>query len=288
VRPWNYDGGLLQKQLEAVEPTGIGRMKVIDLNCDMGESFGAYRLGQDEAVMQYVSSANIACGWHAGDPLVMDRTVKMAVEHGVGVGAHPGYPDLMGFGRRHMDCSAKEIRSYVVYQVGALMAFCKAHRVRMRHVKPHGTLYLAAADNNAVAGAVAEAVATVDASLLYVTLAGPKGEVMTEVAEKVGVRVMYEAFPDRNYAPDGILVPRRRADATITDPEEVARRALMVAAEGRIRAVDGSYINLKADTICIHGDNVHALENVKRIRELLEAEGLTIRPMGLREECVDA
>jgi len=263
-------------------------MKEIDLNCDMGESFGAYRLGEDEEIMLYVSSANIACGWHAGDPLVMDRTVKMAAERGVGVGAHPGYPDLLGFGRRHMDCTAKEIRSYVMYQVGALMAFCQAHRVKMRHVKPHGTLYLAAADNGTVAGAVAEAVAAVDASLLYVTLAGPKGELMTEVAEKVGVRAMYEAFPDRNYAPDGILVSRRRADATITDPEEVARRALMVAAEGRIRAVDGSYINLKADTICVHGDNVHALENVRMIRKLLESEGITIRPMGLPKERINA
>ena len=192
-------------------------MKKIDLNCDMGESFGAYKLGMDEKVIQYITSANIACGWHAGDPLVMDKTVKMSVEHGVGVGAHPGYPDLLGFGRRNMDCTPDEIRSYVVYQIGALQGVCKIHGTRLRHVKPHGALYLTAVVNEVVARAVAEAIVSVDADLLYVALAGAKGEMMTRIGKDVGLKVVYEAFPDRAYTPEGNLVSRREPGAVIQD-----------------------------------------------------------------------
>jgi UPF0271 protein len=255
-------------------------MQTIDLNCDMGESFGAYVLGRDEDVIKHISSANIACGWHAGDALVMNRSVQLAAAHSVGVGAHPSYPDLLGFGRRNMDCTADEIRNYVVYQIGALNAFCAANGVKMRHVKPHGNLYLTAVENEAVATAVAEAIVSVDPSLMYVALAGAKGELMTKVGEKLGLKVLYEAFPDRAYTPDGTLASRRVPGALISDPNEVADRALKMAKEGKVIATDGSEIDLHVHTLCVHGDNPTAIDLVKRIRDLLESHGVPVKPMG--------
>jgi UPF0271 protein len=255
-------------------------MQTIDLNCDMGESFGAYVLGRDEDVIKHISSANIACGWHAGDALVMNKSVQLAAAHGVGVGAHPSYPDLLGFGRRNMDCTADEIRNYVVYQIGALNAFCAANGVKMRHVKPHGNLYLTAVENEAVATAVAEAIVSVDPSLMYVALAGAKGELMTKVGEKLGLKVLYEAFPDRAYTPDGTLASRRVPGALISDPNEVADRALKMAKEGKVIATDGSEIDLHVHTLCVHGDNPTAIDLVKRIRDLLESQGVAVKPMG--------
>jgi UPF0271 protein len=252
----------------------------IDLNCDMGESFGAYKLGLDEEVIKYITSANIACGWHAGDPMVMDKTVKMAVEHGVGIGVHPGYPDLLGFGRRNMDCLPEEIRNYLIYQTGALQAFCAAHRAKLRHVKPHGNLYLTAVENELVARAVAEAIVSVDPKLLYVALAGGKGELMTRVGQEVGLKVVYEAFPDRAYTSDGNLVSRRQPGSVIKDPDEVAERALKMAKEGKVVAVDGTEIPLAAQTLCVHGDTPGAVNLVKSVREKLEAEGVQVKPMG--------
>ena len=256
-------------------------MLEIDLNCDMGESFGAYALGLDEEVIKYISSANIACGYHAGDPAVMNRTVRLAAEHGVGIGAHPGYPDLMGFGRRHMDCTTAEIRNYVIYQLGALKAFCAANGVKMRHVKPHGALYWAAAENQEVATAIVEAVARVDPELMCLALDGPKGELMAEACEKAGLRLVREAFPDRAYSRDGMLTPRRSPGAVLSDPKEVAARALMIAKEGKIKAADGTLISLNAQTICVHGDNPTAIDLVRGIRRLFESERVAIRPMGL-------
>ncbi len=256
-------------------------MNEIDLNCDMGESFGAYALGLDEEVIKYISSANIACGYHAGDPMVMNRTVRLAAKHGVGIGAHPGYPDLMGFGRRNMDCNTAEIRNYVIYQIGALNAFCVANGVKMRHVKPHGALYLAAAENREVAAAIVEAVAYVDRELMCLALAGPKGELMADACEKAGLPLVREAFPDRTYVRDGMLTPRRSPGAVLSDPKEVAARALMIAKEGRIRAADGTVISLDAQTICVHGDNPTAIDLVRGIRNLLESEGVAIRPVGV-------
>jgi len=252
----------------------------IDLNCDMGESFGAYKLGLDEEVIKYITSANIACGWHAGDPLVMDKTVKMAAENGVGIGAHPGYPDLLGFGRRNMDCLPEEIRDYIVYQIGALQAFCAAHGTRLRHVKPHGNLYLTAVEVETVARAVAEAIVSVNSGLMYVALAGAKGELMTRIGQEVGLKVVYEAFPDRTYTPEGTLVSRRQPGAVIKDPDKVAERALKMAKEGKVIAADGSEIILVAQTLCVHGDTPGAVAMVKRIRETLQAEGIEVKPMG--------
>ena len=254
-------------------------MKKIDLNCDMGESFGAYKLGMDDEVIQYITSANIACGWHAGDPLVMDTTVKMAVERGVGVGAHPGYPDLLGFGRRNMDCTPNEIQKYLVCQIGALKAVCKVNGAVLRHVKPHGALYLTAVENEDVARAIAQAIVSVDSDQMFVALAGAKGQLMTRIGEDVGLKVVYEAFPDRAYTPEGTLVSRRLPGAVIKDPQEVSERALRMAKDGNVIAIDGTSIPLKVQTLCVHGDTPTAVDLVKKIRETLEAEGVTLAPM---------
>ena len=254
-------------------------MKTIDLNCDMGESFGAYSLGMDPEVIKHITSANIACGWHAGDPLVMSKTVQMAAEHGVGVGAHPGYPDLLGFGRRNMDCIPDDVRHYLVYQIGALQAFCAVHGVGLNHVKPHGALYLTAVVNEDIARAVAEAIVSVDSNLLYVALAGAMGETMRRIGQEVGLKVVFEAFPDRAYTPEGNLVSRRLPGAVIKDPEQVAARALQMAQEGNVTAVDGTVVPLEAQTLCVHGDNPAAIELVKSIRKQLEAQGVELKTM---------
>ena len=254
-------------------------MKKIDLNCDMGESFGAYSIGMDAAVIEFITSANVACGWHAGDPLVMDRTIKMALDHQVGVGAHPGYPDLIGFGRRSMDCTPAEIRQYVIYQIGDLAAFCRANSTRLRHVKPHGALYLTAVENEDVARAVAEAIVAVDPDLMYVALAGEKGRMMTRIGEELGLKVVYEAFPDRAYTPEGTLLPRRRPGAVIRDPREVAERAARMAEHGQVISVDGNRLDLEVHTLCVHGDNPAAVDLVKTIRQTLEKDSVALEPM---------
>ena len=254
-------------------------MKRIDLNCDMGESFGAYTIGMDKEVMAHITSANIACGFHAGDPLVMDRTVKLAAEHQVGAGAHPGYPDLLGFGRRPMACSEEEITRYVIYQVGALMGFCRAHGVVLQHVKPHGALYLDAVENDTVARGVAKGILAVDPDLLYVALAGKKGETMRQIGAELSLNVVYEAFPDRAYTPEGTLVSRKLPGAVISNPDVVAERALAMA-EGYVMAVDGTRIELDVHSLCVHGDNPAAVALVKTIRRTLEAGGIQVVPMG--------
>lgn len=255
-------------------------VKKIDLNCDMGESFGAYKLGMDEEVIQYISSANVACAWHAGDPSVMDHTVAMAVEHGVGVGAHPSYPDLLGFGRRNMDCTMEDLRNYVVFQIGALQSFCNVHGTKLQHVKPHGALYLTAVENEEVARIVAEAIVSVNSELLYVALAGAKGELMRRIGQEVGLKVVYEAFPDRAYTPEGTLLSRRQPGAVIKDPQEVSERALRMVKEGVVIAVDGTTIPLEAQTLCVHGDTPTAVDLVRSIRKTMEADGVVVRPMG--------
>ena len=253
-------------------------MKTIDLNCDMGESFGNYTIGMDDQVMPHITSANIACGWHAGDPLVMDATIQSAKAHGVRAGAHPGYPDLMGFGRRKMHLSPEEIKQYLVYQVGALQAFCRVHQVSLQHVKPHGALYLDAVETPETARAVAQAILSLDPELCFVALAGKKGETMREMGEELGLKVVFEAFPDRAYTPEGTLVPRSQPGAVITDPQKVAKRALDMA-QGFVIASDGSRIDLDVQTLCVHGDNLDAVNLVREIRTLLENSGITVAPM---------
>lgn len=254
-------------------------MKTIDLNCDMGESFGAYTLGMDQQVMAHISSANIACGWHAGDPMVMDRTVRLAKENQVGIGAHPGYPDLLGFGRRSMALTPEEITQSIIFQVGALAAFCRVHHTPLVHVKPHGALYLDAVENKTIARAIAKGIMGLNPDLFFVALAGKKGEAMREVGEELGLKVVYEAFPDRAYTPQGTLVSRKEPGAVISDPDLVAKRALDMA-NGFVKAVDGTIIPLEAQTLCVHGDNLAALELVKTIKKNLEANHISVKPMG--------
>lgn len=257
-------------------PTIVSALSV-DLNCDMGESFGAYHIGADEAVMPHISSANVACGFHGGDPAVMRRTVELAWRHGVAVGAHPGLPDLAGFGRREMAVTAQEVYDLVVYQVGALLGVAAAAGVPVRHVKPHGALYNMAAAQPALAEAIARAVRDVDRTLVLFGLAG---SVLPSAGEAVGLVVASEVFADRSYMPDGSLVSRRRPDALVTDPDEAAGRAVRMVREGRVRAVNGDDVPLRADTICLHGDGAHAAELARALREAMARESIEVRAVG--------
>jgi UPF0271 protein len=246
----------------------------IDLNCDMGEGFGAWAPGADEQLMPLVSSANIACGFHASDPRIMRRTVRLARRHGVAVGAHPGFRDLVGFGRRMLAASPDEILDDVVYQVGALLGFCRAEGVPLTHVKPHGALYNAAATAPALAGAIAQAVRSVDPSLWLVCLAG---SALVEAGRAAGLRCVEEAFADRGYAPDGSLLPRDRPGALVTDPEAVAERVARLAREGVIRAADGSDLRVAARTVCVHGDTPGAVALASAVRARLGRDGIAVR-----------
>lgn len=249
----------------------------IDINCDMGESFGVYSLGQDKEIMDYISSANIACGWHAGDPLVMEQTIRLAKGKGVAVGAHPGYPDLMGFGRRYMDLSQKEIEAYLLYQIGALYAFAKAHGLRLQHVKAHGALSNLAFVNLDVAKAIAESAARFDKDIIFVVLAGT---VMVEAAKQVGVRFVEEVYADRIYNPDGTLQSRKIPGSVIYDPDKAARQALTIVQEGYVVAHDGAKFHVKPETLCVHGDTPTALAILQKIREELKKAFVAIKPMG--------
>lgn len=245
----------------------------VDLNCDMGESFGAYTIGLDEQVMPLITSANIACGFHAGDPLVMQRTVRLAKQHGVAVGAHPGFRDLVGFGRRPMQCSPEEVYADVLYQVGALGAVCQAERVTMRHVKPHGALYNMACADLKLAQAVARAVADFDPGLILFAL---PGSCLQKAGEELGLTVACEVFADRAYNADGSLVPRSKPGAVLTDEEAATAQVRQMVLRGRVRAYTGEEIAVRADTVCVHGDNPHAVAFIRRIRQVLQADGVTL------------
>jgi UPF0271 protein len=253
----------------------------VDLNCDMGESFGVYRIGADEEVFPYITSANIACGFHGGDPAVMRATVARARQHRVAVGAHPGFPDLIGFGRRNMDVTADDVYDLVVYQVGALLGFAAAAGVTLQHVKAHGALYNMAATERAsgreLAAAIARAVHDIDRDLV---LFGLPGSPLITAADAVGLKTACEAFADRNYMPDGSLVSRRRPDAHVHDPDDAVRRAIRLVREGVVRAVDGQDIPIRADTICIHGDGPHAAEFARRLRTGFEEAGIEVQSVG--------
>ncbi|HEY7056374.1 MAG TPA: 5-oxoprolinase subunit PxpA [Vicinamibacterales bacterium] len=249
---------------------------VIDLNCDMGESFGPWRMGADEAVLPYITSANIACGAHAGDPSVMRRTVRLAREAGVSVGAHPGFPDLQGFGRRELKADPREMEDWIVAQIGALAAIARAEGAVLRHVKAHGALYNLAVRDRALAEAIARAIASVDRSLIMFGL--PKSA-MTDAGADAGLRVAAEGFADRAYEPDGSLTPRSKPGAVIHDPEVVVRRAVRMVRDRVVLTPDGREIALQVDTICVHGDTPGADELVRRIRAGLEAAGIDVRPL---------
>ncbi len=251
-------------------------MNKIDLNSDVGESFGNYKLGLDEEIIPLISSANIACGFHAGDPTVMRRTITLAKENGVALGAHPGFPDLIGFGRRNLDATLDEIRDYVTYQIGALQAFATAQGMRLQHVKPHGALYNMAVRNTDIWDAVAGAIAAVDTRLILFVLAGANRRDLEAIGARHGTRIAFEFFGDRAYNPDGSLVSRQEPGAVIHDHTAVAAKVLKMVQEGRVVCKDGSEIEMTADTICVHGDNPSALALVKNIRESLQSAGVEI------------
>ena len=252
-------------------------MARVDLNSDLGESFGRYTIGLDDQVIPLVSSVNVACGMHAGDPVVMRRTVKLAAEAGTSIGAHPGYPDLQGFGRRDMALSPDEAYAYVLYQVGALQAFCHAEGVRVNHVKPHGQLYNRAAVDADLAQAIAAAVHDADDNLVLVGLAN--GELI-RAGQAAGIRTAQEFFADRNYTDEGLLVSRKLPNAVIADEDFAVARVVRAVQEGTIEAASGKTINVSADTICIHGDNAHALAFASKIRSALTEAGVDIKPVG--------
>ena len=248
----------------------------IDLNCDLGESFGNYKIGMDEEVIKFISSANIACGFHASDPLVMEKTVALAKENGVKVGAHPGFPDLAGFGRRNMNVSPAELKAMVMYQVGALAAFCKARDIKMNHVKPHGAMYNMAAKDIKLALAIAEGIAQVDDSLILLGLSGSQ---LLKAAQEVGLKSAAEVFADRAYEEDGSLVARTKAGAVIADENEVIERVIKMIKLGKVQTITGKEIEIKPDSICVHGDNPKALNFVKLIRQRLTQENIKIEAM---------
>ena len=247
---------------------------VIDFNADIGESFADYKLGLDEEIVKFITSANIATGFHAGDPDWMARTVQLAEAQGVGIGAHPAYPDLGGFGRREMALSPQEINNIVKYQVGALSAFTSDHT--LQHVKPHGALYNRAARERDVAEAVVDAVRSISADLIHVVLAG---SVWQQVAQEAGVRYARECYADRAVTPEGTLVPRSQPGAVVHDEAQVVERSLRLATEGRVIAVDGTEIDFTADSICLHGDTDGAVQLAQAVRETLESGGVEIKRM---------
>lgn len=249
----------------------------VDLNCDLGESFGNYKVGNDEAVLPLITSANVACGFHAGDENVMAQTVKYAKQHNVSVGAHPGFPDLQGFGRRNLDMSPEEVYHMMVYQIGALKAFCDIEGVTLNHVKPHGALYQMGAKDRDIARAIAEAVYAVDPKLYLV---GLSNSIQLEEAQKIGLPTASEVFADRRYEKDGQLVSRRKQGALIEDTSEAIQQVVRMVTEGKTTAITGEEIDIKADTICVHGDGAHALEFVKQIREQLAKVGVKIVKIG--------
>ena len=248
----------------------------VDLNCDLGESFGAYKIGEDDRILDYVSSVNIACGYHAGDPMVMAQTVKMALEKEIAIGAHPGFPDLMGF-RRNMQVTHEEARNYMIYQMGALDGFIRAAGGRMNHVKPHGALYNMAAVDYELALALAQAVYDYDKDLIFVALAGSQA---VKAGKDVGLRVAGEVFADRAYEEDGTLVSRSKEGAVIHDENLALARSLDFVEKKKVLTITGKEIDIEADTICLHGDNEGAVLFARTINEKFKEKGIRIAAAG--------
>lgn len=249
-------------------------MYKIDLNSDLGESFGAYKMGRDEDIIPLISSANVACGFHAGDPDVMAKTVALCARTGTAIGAHPGFPDLVGFGRRNMNASVAEVKNMIIYQVGALAAFCKAVGVHLQHVKPHGALYNMAAKDDALAKAICEGILAVDESLILMGLAGSK---MLEQAKALGLPYAAEVFADRAYEDDGTLVARTKPGAMITDEEQAVKRVIGMIKNHTVTSINGKEIAICPDSVCVHGDTAHALAFVQKLRDAFAAENISIQ-----------
>lgn len=249
----------------------------IDLNSDLGESFGAYQIGDDEAVLDSVTSTNVACGFHAGDPVVLLKTVDSAKKASVAVGAHPGHPDLMGFGRRTMSCSPEEVYAYTLYQIGAVQTACRSKGIRLQHVKPHGALYNQAAKDPALAKAIAEAVRDAGENIILLGLANSAYE---RAASETGVLFAAEAFADRAYEADGTLVSRKKEGAVIHDADLAAARVVRMATEGTVEAIDGTVIEMKPQSICLHGDTPEAVEMARAVKKALIASNVTVCSIG--------
>ncbi len=252
-------------------------MYQVDLNCDLGESFGTYKIGRDEEILQYVTSANIACGFHGGDPSVMRKTVRLALANGVAIGAHPGLPDLIGFGRRNMTITSQEAYDMVVYQLGALAAFVKAEGGTMQHVKPHGALYNMAAKDQFLSKAIAQAVYDVNPELI---LFGLSGSELVAAGEKLGLRTAHEVFADRTYQADGTLTPRTQPGAMVTDHQQAIDQVVQMVKNKTVLSQQGTEVTIKADTVCIHGDGDHALEFACQIRDFLVSSAVVVQAIG--------
>lgn len=249
---------------------------IVDLNSDIGESFGAYKMGMDDEIMKYVTSVNIACGFHAGDPMVMDLTVKMAKELNVSIGAHPGFPDLMGFGRRKISITPKEAANYIIYQTGAISAFAKFYGLKLQHMKMHGGLYNMVCGDETLATAIVEAMARYDENLILLVLSK---SIIVDIACKKGLRVACEVFADRGYNDDRTLVNRTLPGAFITDENIVVDRIKRMIIEGKVKSVNGKDIDILAHSVCVHGDNQKAVLFAKNLKEGLQKEGIEISPL---------
>jgi 5-oxoprolinase (ATP-hydrolysing) subunit A len=249
-------------------------MLSVDLNCDMGESFGVWRMGDDEALMNVVSSVNIACGFHAGDPSVMRRTVAMAASKNLAIGAHPGFADMQGFGRRTIALTPGEVYDIMVYQIGALAAFAVANGTRLRHVKPHGALYNMAAANKELAASVVRAVQDVDRNLVLV---GLSGSLLISEAERAGLKAASEVFADRMYQDDGTLTPRSSPNALITDPRTAAKQVLRMVLQKSVVSLSGKIVPVRAETVCVHGDGAHAVEFARAVVDLLTENHVAVK-----------
>lgn len=256
-------------------------MQTVDLNCDMGEAFGNYQMPNDGKLMDYITSANIACGFHAGDYGVMQRTVELAVSKGIAIGAHPGLPDLQGFGRREIKITPSEAYQMTLYQIGALAGFIRAAGGRMNHVKPHGALYNMAAKDILLAGAIVQAIKDFDDSLILYALSGSE---MIIAAQQAGIKTAAEVFADRSYQDDGSLTPRNQPNAVLSTEFAVKEQLLMMVQQGRVRTVSEKNIPLVAETICLHGDGRHALEFAKMVADILKNDGIVLKAAGHEEK----
>ena len=250
----------------------------IDINCDLGESYGAFKIGNDEKIMPHITSANIACGFHAGDPIIMAQTVNLAKKHGVAVGAHPSYPDLLGFGRREMHLTIEEIKNYTIYQVSALQGFAKIAGLNLHHVKPHGALYNTAVKDEETSRGIVDAVKALDKSLI---IFAPPKSVLAKIAAEAGLRVAHEFFADRAYNADGSLVSRKQPNSIITEPSLVLERTIKVLREGKVLALNGETVTLgKVHTICVHGDTPTAIKLTEVLKKELVKSGIQVMPVG--------
>ncbi len=251
----------------------------VDINCDYGESYGIYRISDNEKILDYATSLNVACGFHGGDPVVMDMTVKKALEKGVAVGAHPGYPDLMGFGRRHLKLSNYEAKTYMKYQIGALKGFVESYGGKLQHVKPHGALYNDAAKDYELAYAIAEAVYEIDKDLIFFGISNQK---TIEAAKEVGLKTANEVFADREYNDDGTLVSRSIKNSVITNKDRCVDRVINMIKYNYVETINGKKIEIIPDTICVHGDNENSLELIKEIRKKLEKTGIEVSSFNVK------